>query len=116
MIKSHALYQTELSGTRMLFGSVGNRTWDLSVNSRPLCQLSHASADLVLASVRQPGVEPGSRRWQRRILTVEPLARSGLSSSAGLEPAISRFVVSRRTIGPRGRLLTAGERKSRIVF
>ena len=24
--------------------------------------------------MRQPGIEPGSHRWQRRILTIEPLA------------------------------------------
>ena len=24
--------------------------------------------------MRQPGIEPGSQRWQRRILTIEPLA------------------------------------------
>ena len=26
--------------------------------------------------MRQPGIEPGSQRWQRRILTIEPLAHN----------------------------------------
>ena len=54
----------------------GTRTHNLKIRSLTPYPLGHGDCLLLLACLllRQPGVEPGPRRWQRHILTVELLA------------------------------------------
>ena len=59
----------------------GTRTRNLEIRSLTPYPLGHGD-------LRQPGVEPGPRRWQRRILTVELLAPFlvYLVRAPGIEP------------------------------
>ena len=71
LIKSQALYQTELSG--IIAPVVGIEP---TANSLKGCRSTvwATQALYMYIIVRQPGIEPGPHRWQRRILTVELLA------------------------------------------
>jgi hypothetical protein len=44
------------------------------------------------SEVRQPGIEPGSPRWQREIITTRPLALSSWSRSSHLAVFFSSVV------------------------
>ena len=75
LIKSQALYQTKLSG--IIAPVVGIEP---TANSLKGCRSTvwATQALYMYIIVRQPGIEPGPHRWQRRILTVELLALTSM--------------------------------------